>query len=202
MLGHNKSLTLVAFSCFFFTKLLLVVVLSLPQLAWDKKSLFQFNVVYYQPSKGDHPKGFYYFSSYFDSTSYSSSIWKLVYSSRINPHFVCCFYLNLTARILGRHDWLYRLHFNQLGLVSSVNLVSFDLQCMHGPKCKLGSNCMVGRRLQEINVLGGLILPVWGAVAKALAKQVCLFFYTKTMFSLTWSTCRNYQFITWSVYIR
>jgi len=53
MLGHNKSLTLVAFSCFFFTKLLLVV-LSLPQLAWDKKSLFQFNVVYYQP---DHPKG-------------------------------------------------------------------------------------------------------------------------------------------------
>jgi len=56
MLGHNKSLTLVAFSCFFFTKLLLVV-LSLPQLAWDKKSLFQFNVVYYQPSKGDHPKG-------------------------------------------------------------------------------------------------------------------------------------------------
>jgi len=57
MLGHNKSLTLVAFSCFVFTKLLLVVVLSLPQLAWDKKSLFQFNVVYYQPSKGDHPKG-------------------------------------------------------------------------------------------------------------------------------------------------
>jgi len=56
MLGHNKSLTLVAFSCFVFTKLLLVV-LSLPQLAWDKKSLFQFNVVYYQPSKGDHPKG-------------------------------------------------------------------------------------------------------------------------------------------------
>ena len=107
-----------------------------------------------------------------------------MYSSRINPHFVCCFYLNLTARILGRHDWLYRLHFNQLGLVSSVNLVSFDLQCMHGPKCKLGSNCTIGRRLQEINVLGGLILPVWGAVAKALAKQVC-FFYTKTMFSLT-----------------
>jgi len=31
----------------------------------------------------------------------------------------------------------------------------------------------VGRRLQEINILGGLILPVWGAVEKALAKQVC-----------------------------
>ncbi|KAL6659053.1 hypothetical protein ACP70R_003093 [Stipagrostis hirtigluma subsp. patula] len=47
-------------------------------------------------------------------------------------------------------------------------------QCMHGPKCKLGSNCTVGRRLQEINILGGLILPVWGAVEKALAKQVRL----------------------------
>ena len=31
----------------------------------------------------------------------------------------------------------------------------------------------MGRRLQEINILGGLILPVWGAVEKALAKQVC-----------------------------
>ncbi|KAF8692024.1 hypothetical protein HU200_039971 [Digitaria exilis] len=45
-------------------------------------------------------------------------------------------------------------------------------QCMHGPKCKLGSYCTVGKRLQEINILGGLILPVWGAVEKALAKQV------------------------------
>ncbi|CAL5011046.1 unnamed protein product [Urochloa decumbens] len=45
-------------------------------------------------------------------------------------------------------------------------------QCMHGPKCKLGSHCTVGRRLQEINILGGLILPVWGEVEKALAKQV------------------------------
>ena len=44
-------------------------------------------------------------------------------------------------------------------------------QCMHGPKCRLGSDCTVGRRLQEINVLGGLILPVWGAVEKALNKQ-------------------------------
>ncbi|KAF0899526.1 hypothetical protein E2562_020008 [Oryza meyeriana var. granulata] len=45
-------------------------------------------------------------------------------------------------------------------------------QCMHGPKCKLGSYCTVGRRLQEINILGGLILPVWGIVEKALAQQV------------------------------
>ncbi|PKI65561.1 hypothetical protein CRG98_014061 [Punica granatum] len=44
-------------------------------------------------------------------------------------------------------------------------------QCMHGPNCKLGSYCTVGRRLQEVNVLGGLILPVWGTIEKALAKQ-------------------------------
>jgi len=47
-------------------------------------------------------------------------------------------------------------------------------QCMHGPKCKIGNFCTVGRRLQEVNVLGGLILPVWGAVEKALSKQVLL----------------------------
>ncbi|XP_065854274.1 protein FORGETTER 1 [Euphorbia lathyris] len=44
-------------------------------------------------------------------------------------------------------------------------------QCMHGPKCKLGDFCTVGRRQQEVNVLGGIILPVWGTIEKALAKQ-------------------------------
>ncbi|XP_044468508.1 protein FORGETTER 1 [Mangifera indica] len=44
-------------------------------------------------------------------------------------------------------------------------------QCMHGPNCKLGNYCTVGRRIQEVNVLGGLILPVWGAIEKALSKQ-------------------------------
>ncbi|GER33848.1 RING/FYVE/PHD zinc finger superfamily protein [Striga asiatica] len=44
-------------------------------------------------------------------------------------------------------------------------------QCMHGPKCKLGNFCTTGRRLQEANVLGGLILPVWGTIEKALSKQ-------------------------------
>ncbi|PIN20889.1 hypothetical protein CDL12_06408 [Handroanthus impetiginosus] len=44
-------------------------------------------------------------------------------------------------------------------------------QCMHGPNCKLGSFCTTGRRLQEVNVLGGLILPVWGTIEKALSKQ-------------------------------
>lgn len=50
------------------------------------------------------------------------------------------------------------------------------MQCMHGPKCKLGSYCTVGRRLQEVNLLGGLILPVWGTVEKALSKQVSKLF--------------------------
>ncbi|KAL5216267.1 hypothetical protein ABZP36_007668 [Zizania latifolia] len=45
-------------------------------------------------------------------------------------------------------------------------------QCMHGSKCKVGNYCTVGRRLQEVNILGGLIFPVWGTIEKALAKQV------------------------------
>ncbi|XP_039030219.1 protein FORGETTER 1-like [Hibiscus syriacus] len=47
-------------------------------------------------------------------------------------------------------------------------------QCMHGPNCKLGKFCTVGRRIQEVNVLGGLILPVWGTIEKALSKQARL----------------------------
>ncbi|KAG9143262.1 hypothetical protein Leryth_010181 [Lithospermum erythrorhizon] len=47
-------------------------------------------------------------------------------------------------------------------------------QCMHGPNCKVGNFCTVGRRLQEVNVLGGLILPVWGTIEKALSKQARL----------------------------
>ncbi|KAL9664096.1 hypothetical protein QQ045_019493 [Rhodiola kirilowii] len=48
--------------------------------------------------------------------------------------------------------------------------VSFK-QCMHGPNCKLGDSCTVGRRRQEVHILGGLVLPVWGTIAKALSKQ-------------------------------
>lgn len=46
---------------------------------------------------------------------------------------------------------------------------------MHGPKCKLSNFCTVGRRIQEVNILGGLILPVWGTIEKALSKQVIWF---------------------------
>ncbi|XP_074372399.1 protein FORGETTER 1-like isoform X2 [Apium graveolens] len=45
-------------------------------------------------------------------------------------------------------------------------------QCMHGPNCKLGDFCTTGRRLQEVNVLSGLILPVWGTIEKTLSEQV------------------------------
>ncbi|GAB4836724.1 udp-glycosyltransferase [Ancistrocladus abbreviatus] len=44
-------------------------------------------------------------------------------------------------------------------------------QCMHGRNCKLGNFCTVGRRIQEVNVLGGLILPIWREIETALSKQ-------------------------------
>ncbi|KAK1397103.1 hypothetical protein POM88_006966 [Heracleum sosnowskyi] len=47
-------------------------------------------------------------------------------------------------------------------------------QCMHGSKCKHGDHCTTGRRLQEVNILSGLILPVWGTIEKTLAEQVAI----------------------------
>lgn len=45
---------------------------------------------------------------------------------------------------------------------------------MHGPNCKLRKFCSVGSRVQKVNVLGGVILPVWGSIEIALSKQVFL----------------------------
>ncbi|MCH91906.1 strawberry notch-like protein, partial [Trifolium medium] len=45
-------------------------------------------------------------------------------------------------------------------------------QCMHGPNCKNGKSCSVGSRLQEVNVLCGVIVPIWGKIQTALSKQV------------------------------
>ncbi len=56
--------------------------------------------------------------------------------------------------------------------IMAVKIGVFWFQCMHGPKCKVGTVCTVGRRVQQMNILGGLILPVWGTVEKALSKQV------------------------------
>ncbi|XP_057454431.1 protein FORGETTER 1-like [Lotus japonicus] len=44
-------------------------------------------------------------------------------------------------------------------------------QCMHGPNCKLRNFCTIGSRLQEVNVLGGLILPVWKTIEMVLSNQ-------------------------------
>ncbi|RHN53138.1 putative Zinc finger, RING/FYVE/PHD-type, protein strawberry notch [Medicago truncatula] len=44
-------------------------------------------------------------------------------------------------------------------------------QCMHGPNCKKGKLCSVGSRLQQVNVLGGVIFPIWGNVLKAISKK-------------------------------
>ncbi|KAJ3693490.1 hypothetical protein LUZ60_008970 [Juncus effusus] len=43
--------------------------------------------------------------------------------------------------------------------------------CMHGLKCKIGSYCTIGKRLQEVYILGGLILPLWRNIEKTLNKQ-------------------------------
>lgn len=77
------------------------------------------------------------------------------------------YHINLLKHLDGREN-NYVLLFTLLSNATSY----IYWQCMHGPNCKIDNFCTVGRRLQEVNVLGGLILPVWGAVEKALSKQV------------------------------
>nr|XP_009617911.2 protein FORGETTER 1-like isoform X2 [Nicotiana tomentosiformis] len=72
-------------------------------------------------------------------------------------------------------------------------------QCMHGPNCKLGSFCTVGRRLQEVNVLGGLILPVWGTVERVLSKQVR--YSSFNCFSISFSSS-IFSDISWMCHVR
>ncbi|GFZ05824.1 RING/FYVE/PHD zinc finger superfamily protein [Actinidia rufa] len=69
----------------------------------------------------------------------------------------------------GSTSGMYKIFRPAVGEALSSQLP--HMQCMHGPNCKLGNFCTVGRRLQEVNVLGGLIFPVWGTIEKALAKQ-------------------------------
>ena len=42
---------------------------------------------------------------------------------------------------------------------------------MHGPKCKTGASCTVGRRVQLLHILAGLIFPIWGTIEHALSSQ-------------------------------
>ena len=36
--------------------------------------------------------------------------------------------------------------------------------CMHGPGCKLGPDCTVGRRRTRTTLLTGSVVPCWGAL--------------------------------------
>nr|XP_033515595.1 protein FORGETTER 1-like isoform X1 [Nicotiana tomentosiformis] len=81
-----------------------------------------------------------------------------------------------------------------------IDLEQFlDFSCMHGPNCKLGSFCTVGRRLQEVNVLGGLILPVWGTVERVLSKQVR--YSSFNCFSISFSSS-IFSDISWMCHVR
>jgi hypothetical protein len=43
--------------------------------------------------------------------------------------------------------------------------------CMHGPGCGKGAECAVGRRLAEITVLTGAVVPAWGALEAVLKRH-------------------------------
>jgi hypothetical protein len=80
-----------------------------------------------------------------------------------------------------------------------IQRLSASFQCMHGSKCKVGSYCTVGRRLQEFNILGGLILPVWGTIEKALAKQVWLWHLQVVVLLVIFRSWMVLFMITWLV---
>ncbi|KAG2500714.1 hypothetical protein HYH03_001479 [Edaphochlamys debaryana] len=43
--------------------------------------------------------------------------------------------------------------------------------CSHGPGCRLGPDCQVGRRITSVHVLGGSVVRVWGLLEAALARR-------------------------------
>uniref|UniRef100_A0A7N0RBP2 PHD-type domain-containing protein n=1 Tax=Kalanchoe fedtschenkoi TaxID=63787 RepID=A0A7N0RBP2_KALFE len=73
------------------------------------------------------------------------------------------------AELRAKYRKILSLEKAQTGWIDEYE-VSFK-QCMHGPNCKWGDSCTVGRRRQEVHILGGLILPIWGTIEKALSKQ-------------------------------
>ena len=40
--------------------------------------------------------------------------------------------------------------------------------CLHGPKCKNGAACEVGRRKRTMHLLGGSLLPIWSTLERVL----------------------------------
>ncbi len=43
--------------------------------------------------------------------------------------------------------------------------------CLHGPGCKQGAACTIGRRLTRVTVLSGSVVRVWGTLEAVLAKH-------------------------------
>lgn len=46
------------------------------------------------------------------------------------------------------------------------------LFCSHGPNCKNGAACMVGRRLEQRHIITGAVLPFWAHMQKAIGFNV------------------------------
>ncbi|GIL61313.1 hypothetical protein Vafri_15702 [Volvox africanus] len=44
-------------------------------------------------------------------------------------------------------------------------------QCSHGPGCRLGPDCGVGRRITTVNVLSGSVVRVWGVLEAVLSRR-------------------------------
>ncbi|GIM13625.1 hypothetical protein Vretimale_16693, partial [Volvox reticuliferus] len=44
-------------------------------------------------------------------------------------------------------------------------------QCSHGPGCRLGPDCAVGRRITTVNVLSGSVVRVWGVLEAVLSRR-------------------------------
>lgn len=40
--------------------------------------------------------------------------------------------------------------------------------CMHGPNCKHGAACELGKRMRTMHIIGGSLLPIWSKVEKVL----------------------------------
>ena len=47
-----------------------------------------------------------------------------------------------------------------------------ERECMHGPGCKRGVSCTVGRRLQQIHIITGSVIDVWSRIGSKAVKVV------------------------------
>eukprot|EP00850_Spirogloea_muscicola_P007218 SM000036S13262 [mRNA] locus=s36:226900:240784:+ [translate_table: standard] len=73
-------------------------------------------------------------------------------------------YVKMTDKEAAQRAW-------EQDYEASAEQASRTLKCMHGPNCKAGSGCVIGKRVQELHILGGLVFPIWGTLEQALNKQ-------------------------------